>query len=105
MYQNSLNLQTSCNPRRGSIRYIDGEYTDGGGGIKKGNGTRKSLTMMAAGPLVFKHHDPNPAHDEDKEDDDKDTVIDDIQNGDDHDEGGNGIGSIPPQTTRHAVAA
>jgi len=89
---------------------MDGEDTEGGGGrgggIQKGNGTRTSLPRMTVGPLVVKHyHDPNPAHDADKEDDDKDTVINDVHEGDDNDEGRKGIGSLPPQTTHHAVAA
>lgn len=77
---------------------------DGGGG-GKGNGTRKSIKIMAAGPLVFQHHDPNPAHEDDKDDDYNTTVINDLHEDDDHDEGRDGIGSIPPQTTHHAVAA
>ena len=86
---------------------MDGEDTEGGGssGGGKENGIRKSLTIMAAGPIVFQHHDPNPALDADREDDDKNTVLNDFHKGDDHDVGRNGNGSLPPQTTQHAVAA
>ena len=61
--------------------------------------------MMTAGPLVVKNMDPNPAHDADKEDEDKNTIINDFYKGDEKDVGRDGICSIPPQTTQHAIAA